>query len=997
MKKYFTAIIFLLFSVSLFAQVDLEVSVTELLTGKPVQGIAVSLSNELIGYTAQQQTDASGRTIFIGLSLSGEYEVSTPETNDFLSQKTEHLKFRTNEHPSVQLQLAKRSEVNLNEVVVTDHSTSQINTVNAEVSSEMNLKQLQELPVEGRDITRALYRLPNVTQATGFFPEAPNVSINGANSLYTNYLIDGMDNNEQFLGGERFAIPTGFTQNITVLTNNFSAEYGLTANGIVDITTKSGSNQFSGEAFYLTRPGPAIDGHSDFAQRDLSGNQVKDGFMRQQAGFGFGGAIKKDKTFYYVNAEQTFDWKDNLLNVPQLNINETVPGMNRFTYLSGKLDQNWSSKFKSSLRVNFGLVNIEQQGGGIDGGVTFPSAASSQDRNSFNIALKNLYVNSNFSSETNLQLFRFRWNYGKAVNPNSPQTVVLDPAEETIAILGNPGYVFDDHALGEQFQQKFKWFFDKQTVKVGFEVLSTDHQLFGGGNVNGNYIVKLTQDQINTLIESGVGSSMNVNDIPSDAEVLDYNVELRPNSFGKRQTDYSAYAEDEILFFDRLHATIGLRYDYDNLSKGGSDKGDYNNIAPRLSANYQLTSKSSIRAGWGLFYDKIIYSIYSDALQQNTTSQDYRTELQALINDGLLPSNTNLNQVTFDGNLSADVPATYLNGPSSDELQSYRDHAFSNERRILNPNGYQNPYTSQSMLGYQYQIDNTKLFYADVVYNHSYDLPRLVDLNSPSPNPIDPNNVIVRSQASADSSRPVPIYDDASGNYAIINDDTVRGVSRDVVMTNMGGESKYVALSLNFRKEKGDDNYSYYISYTLSRLRNNTEDINFKAMDANNFGAEWGPSINDRTHVINAVFSYYPTKNFVITLATLIQSGQPINRIPDATIYGTTDLNGDGRSFGDAYDGNSDRSPGESRNDDRLPWSNNFDVSAQYSFHLKGTQQLILNADVFNIFNTQNLSGYSNNATQSNQIQVGPKDSGVIVRKNAGPPRQFQFGLRYAF
>ncbi|MEO6167880.1 MAG: hypothetical protein ABIO98_10215, partial [Chitinophagales bacterium] len=154
---------------------------------------------------------------------------------------------------------------------------------------------------------------------------------------------------------------------------------------------------------------------------------------------------------------------------------------------------------------------------------------------------------------------------------------------------------------------------------------------------------------------------------------------------------------------------------------------------------------------------------------------------------------------------------------------------------------------------------------------------------------------------------------------------------------------------------------------------------------------------NDRTHVINAVFTYYPVKNFVITLASLIQSGQPVNRIPDALIYGTTDLNGDGRSFGNSYVGNSDRSPGESRNNDRLPWSNNFDASLQYSFHLKGMQQLVVSADIFNIFNTQNLSGYSNNATQSNQIQVGPIDSGVLVRKNAGAPRQFQFGLRYAF
>ena len=59
-------------------------------------------------------------------------------------------------------------------------------------------------------------------------------------------------------------------------------------------------------------------------------------------------------------------------------------------------------------------------------------------------------------------------------------------------------------------------------------------------------------------------------------------------------------------------------------------------------------------------------------------------------------------------------------------------------------------------------------------------------------------------------------------------------------------------------------------------------------------------------------------------------------------------------------------------------------------------RQIELRADVFNLFNTANLSGYANNATQSNQIQVGPSGSG-IVKRNAGPPRQFQFGARYVF
>ena len=58
-------------------------------------------------------------------------------------------------------------------------------------------------------------------------------------------------------------------------------------------------------------------------------------------------------------------------------------------------------------------------------------------------------------------------------------------------------------------------------------------------------------------------------------------------------------------------------------------------------------------------------------------------------------------------------------------------------------------------------------------------------------------------------------------------------------------------------------------------------------------------------------FSIFTVRWMGFTFAGLAQSGMPINRIPDASVYGTTDLNGDGRSFGDAYVGNSDRSPGE--------------------------------------------------------------------------------------
>ena len=95
--------------------------------------------------------------------------------------------------------------------------------------------------------------------------------------------------------------------------------------------------------------------------------------------------------------------------------------------------------FRSSLRLNTGLINIERQGGGLDGGVTFPSAGNSQDRNSFLAALKNSYRFGRWSGETNLQYSRFRWNYSNPNNANSPSAAVLGPSGQSIAVVGNPG------------------------------------------------------------------------------------------------------------------------------------------------------------------------------------------------------------------------------------------------------------------------------------------------------------------------------------------------------------------------------------------------------------------------------------------------------------------------------------------------------------------------------------------------------------------------------
>ncbi len=969
----------------------LEVAVLDHTSAEPAPGIHLILVNEAIGFEAGAVTNAQGKARFPNLSTAGSYRLEARGGSEYHDQKTDGIHLRSDRVSSLTVALERKSVLREELEVIARIGAARVNTVDAEVSATLRPQEIEALPIEGRDVTRALYRLPNVTQATGFYPEAPNVSINGANSLFANYLIDGLDNNENFLGGQRFAIPVGFVQDVTVLTSAYSAEFGRTGNGIFNVTSRSGSNELGGEFFYVTRPGQPIDASSSFAGRDLSGNAVKDGFERQQFGLALGGPIVKDRTFYYFNLERTRDVKDNVLSSPALGVADTVRGENRFEYASLKLDHHWNDALKSSLRLHHGNVEIERQGGGLDGGVLFPSAGSRQNRDSRVAAFKTTYSRERFIAETGVQFSSFDWGYVDALRGPGPQVTVYSEGNlsQPLAVLGHPGWTFDEAERSQSFKQKLTWLFENHTLQVGGELVRSDFDLYGGGNASGNYRVSLDDAQLATLAAGNHGAGLDVGDLPLDATVLSYDVELRPTSFGKTQENTALWIEDLWSVNSRLNLTLGLRWDYDNLSKGGSGSGDTDNVAPRFSFNYKLDERSVLRGGAGLFYDKILYAVYSDALQQNTVTAGYRRQIEELVSLGILPSDTNVDRVLHDGNVVASFGSEidFLGGPTAGDLEGERENVFSYERRILNPNGYDNPRTWQFTLGYQRQLRDDMLFYVDLIHTRAHDLFRLRNLNAPEPWEIDASTSpedAVRTAEEANATRPL------AGLGAL------PGGALNIVMSESAGRARYSAATFTLLKDRARHNYSYRVSYTLSRLENDTDDINFRAQNSNRFDQEWGPSLNDRTHVIHGLISYHPLPDLTLTLAALVQSGQPVNRVPDAGVYGTTDLNGDGRSFADAYLGNSDRQPGQARNSDRLPWSKVLDFGVRWRLPWVPQRRAELFMDVFNVLNTENLSGYSNNATQSNQIQVGPPSQG-IVKKNEGPRRQFQFGVRYVF
>jgi hypothetical protein len=125
------------------------------------------------------------------------------------------------------------------------------------------------------------------------------VSFNGLRSAGTNVLLDGAANNDEFTASVGQEIPLDSVQEYSVLTNNFTAEYGRASSAVVNLSTKGGTNNFHGSAYAYNRVSALA--AQDFF--DKAHGNPKQSFTRNQFGGSVGGPIKKDKIFFFGNAE----------------------------------------------------------------------------------------------------------------------------------------------------------------------------------------------------------------------------------------------------------------------------------------------------------------------------------------------------------------------------------------------------------------------------------------------------------------------------------------------------------------------------------------------------------------------------------------------------------------------------------------------------------------------------------------------------------------------
>lgn len=213
--------------------------------------------------------------------------------------------FATTEDPRVSLTVGQTAVLSFQLTVssvagtVTVTATQTVDVAKTEVAHTINEQAVSTTPILGRKFEDLLTLTPGVSITQG--PDGDEINFSGQRGIFNNVSLDGGDYNNGFfgeqLGGQRAAIDITLeaVKEFQVIATGANAEFGRTASGIINVITKSGTNEIHGSAFYFQRLEALTANTSD-------GKPLED-FHREQYGFTIGGPIKQDRAFYFFAFE----------------------------------------------------------------------------------------------------------------------------------------------------------------------------------------------------------------------------------------------------------------------------------------------------------------------------------------------------------------------------------------------------------------------------------------------------------------------------------------------------------------------------------------------------------------------------------------------------------------------------------------------------------------------------------------------------------------------
>lgn len=261
-------------------------------SGASISGARVTATSVATGATRETTSTTAG-TYMIASLPPGLYEV-TAAAPGFATKKT-------------RAQVAVGSRVTLNfdlevgattTVVEVEAAAETINTETQTVGTIVSSRQVLELPSITRNPYAFVVTSGNVSTADPA-GRGVGVAVNGQRSSSTGILLDGTSNTDDFTATVGINVPLDSVQEYSILTSNFTSEFGRAAGGIVNVATRSGTNAYHGTAYEFNRlsklTANSFNNNANGIDRPV--------FTRNQFGFSLGGPVMKEKLFFFTNAE----------------------------------------------------------------------------------------------------------------------------------------------------------------------------------------------------------------------------------------------------------------------------------------------------------------------------------------------------------------------------------------------------------------------------------------------------------------------------------------------------------------------------------------------------------------------------------------------------------------------------------------------------------------------------------------------------------------------
>jgi len=949
-------------------------------TGGVLPGVTVTAVHEATGNTFFAVTDEIGA--FRIPARVGAFRIIA-ELSGFATITRTGLELRVGQTAAITLQLAPSGVA---ETVTVTAEAPLLNVTTSTLASTIDPRQVQELPVEGRNwLALALLAPGSRTQSSDANAVLPDRNGGEQREYQTN--IDGQQASSSLGGGRQPLYSQDMIAEFEFVSNRFDATQGRSSGVQVNVVTKSGTNQFAGSVRGNFRDS-RFNAEDPIQQRVLA-------YENQQIASTLGGPILRDKLHFFGFHEYEREPRTSVWNTPFPAFNVERNGIATVKHGGTRLDYQISPAMR--LVARGGLTKTWEPFGA--GNTNHPAGTNSQRETSTLLQVQLTQVLSNRALNEvrvghqsyvyyheNLTKWSKHW-YADG-GPYGPVTTGSPVIRLTgFTIPGNQG--FPRHRGQDRY-----WLRDDFTLSYNAR---GRHDLRLGGEFLYHNEMSANCTRCRGEIDAR-GGPISALPLPIEQIFPDpWNADtwnlaaLSPVTRrfvlgihkGRRQPEkqpnYAAWVQDDWRLTDRLTLNLGLRYDLqrDIFAQQGEfppfmvegRPQDADNIQPRVGFAYTLNDRTVLRGGAGKYYADVLTPVLLYALEHQSVvtvevANDGRRDFAANPFNGPKPTWEEANArfchtPAQAANFAAWRANNYRGSPNC-LLQAHQELAPPGEYQAV-------PHTWQTSLGLQRQVGTGMVVEADYVYRRG------------------------RNEKFVQPNFNLTFNPETGGNYAY--SDVSRRPHPEwglLGVTPFTGRSGYHGLQTAFTKRMSNG-WQASATYTLSGFWTafgqplmgvaGAEPIEVPFRLAPDMGNDWSFDVTDHRH--RAVFNgiWQVGRGFQVSGLHFMVLGQRA-----ATGYGS-DLRDQGAGFGTGEEITRLRPDGTivPRNDFTQPARNRTDVRIQQRVPLSGRVSLDLMAEAFNLFNRPNWTIAADESRRDYRQRVD------------GEYRTMQFGFRLVF